>query len=527
MGSRPAADDKPREPVIGPGQSERANIMRQVVLALVLFYAGVLGGSITLGQTAISAAGAPEQVMTNEDLIILVKAGLSDAAILAAIGKSKTQFDTSPSGLVKLKEGGVSNAIIEAILGGGQPTAPASSAPGPEPRPTDATTEPALPSSYGYYILDAGKLREVEASPVTTIVGLRPVASPAQEGFAVDGLGDQPSATVAEGFPIFYVYQQNVDITDVHISELAYAPSMKAYEFNMIGTDANFFAGIYGRGYNDVIPIGLWRAKGDVQVRVQPVEGKAGMFRLTPVSALLPGRYALYHDKSLHLSSMIFATAAGRRASALYFSVRASEGALAAVCNDYAACIQSALSDYRTRNFEGALAKYEKASRMESQKPDAWGGLGAIKFQMGRPQEAAPMWDKFLALGGTYELHACRERSMWCDMGTVVLTTEKIRFLDRKGNADLDSQISDIEEVKGGMSALQPRFFWLQMEVGGKKYKFDPIPEGVPGCATENWYFYCPEPGASRQKQLVEYLVAAIEKTRKGELRGVEAAKSQ
>jgi outer membrane lipoprotein SlyB len=55
--------------------------------------------------------------MTNEDVVKMVKGGLSDATVIQAIDGAEAGFDTSPDGLVKLKQGGVSEAVIQKILG--------------------------------------------------------------------------------------------------------------------------------------------------------------------------------------------------------------------------------------------------------------------------------------------------------------------------------------------------------------------------------------------------------------------------
>jgi len=54
--------------------------------------------------------------MTNEDVIKLVRSGLTEATISQAIGVSEPGFDTSPDGLVKLKQGGVSDKIIQQLI---------------------------------------------------------------------------------------------------------------------------------------------------------------------------------------------------------------------------------------------------------------------------------------------------------------------------------------------------------------------------------------------------------------------------
>ncbi|CAN5254235.1 hypothetical protein BH10ACI1_BH10ACI1_10190 [soil metagenome] len=57
-----------------------------------------------------------DEALTNNSVIELVKAGLSEGIIIAKIKSSKTEFDTSSNALVKLKEIGVSENIILAMI---------------------------------------------------------------------------------------------------------------------------------------------------------------------------------------------------------------------------------------------------------------------------------------------------------------------------------------------------------------------------------------------------------------------------
>ena len=54
--------------------------------------------------------------LTNADIVKLVKAGISDHVIADKIKSSETDFDTSPDTLVKLKQIGVSDALLTAML---------------------------------------------------------------------------------------------------------------------------------------------------------------------------------------------------------------------------------------------------------------------------------------------------------------------------------------------------------------------------------------------------------------------------
>jgi len=85
--------------------------------------------------------------MTNQDVIKLVKAKVSEDLIIAKIRQSKTKFDVSVDALVALKEAGVSDNLIAVMMNPAAPAAPppavpASAAPAPSPAP-----KPAFPPS--------------------------------------------------------------------------------------------------------------------------------------------------------------------------------------------------------------------------------------------------------------------------------------------------------------------------------------------------------------------------------------------
>lgn len=55
-------------------------------------------------------------ILTNNDVVDMVKAGLSEDVILAKIKNSKCEFNTSSEYLIKLKENGVSDKLITAMI---------------------------------------------------------------------------------------------------------------------------------------------------------------------------------------------------------------------------------------------------------------------------------------------------------------------------------------------------------------------------------------------------------------------------
>ena len=78
----------------------------------------------------VAASASAQEVLTNEAIVAMKKAGLSEGVILAKIRGSKAKFDTSTQALVGLKQAGLSDAVIEAMVAqsgpsGGSPGAPA------------------------------------------------------------------------------------------------------------------------------------------------------------------------------------------------------------------------------------------------------------------------------------------------------------------------------------------------------------------------------------------------------------------
>jgi len=78
----------------------------------------------TIGQVLSLDEGADQQsqpaqnssdVLTNSDVVKMAKAKLGDGIIISTVKSSACNFDTSVSGMVKLKEAGVSDPVIQAM----------------------------------------------------------------------------------------------------------------------------------------------------------------------------------------------------------------------------------------------------------------------------------------------------------------------------------------------------------------------------------------------------------------------------
>lgn len=91
--------------------------------------------------------------MTNDDVIKMVKGGLSEEIVIQSVNTSEPKFDTSPDGLVKLKQGGVNDRIIQQIMNrssGAGAAAPAAKAPAcPQCGTVTGIREIEKPRKYG------------------------------------------------------------------------------------------------------------------------------------------------------------------------------------------------------------------------------------------------------------------------------------------------------------------------------------------------------------------------------------------
>src|SRR5882724_9505871 len=93
----------------------------------ILFTAVVLVVSLLV--TAPTALA--QEVLTNQSIVEMVKAGLSERVIIAKIRTSPTNFDTHTDSLIALKKNGVSEKVIEAIMSPSSASTASAAAPPP------------------------------------------------------------------------------------------------------------------------------------------------------------------------------------------------------------------------------------------------------------------------------------------------------------------------------------------------------------------------------------------------------------
>jgi hypothetical protein len=77
-----------------------------------------------------------QQTMNNESVVNLMKAGFSEDVIISAINRSQGAYDTSVDGLIALKNAGITNKEIAAIVAKAYPQSSAALVPVAEATPT-------------------------------------------------------------------------------------------------------------------------------------------------------------------------------------------------------------------------------------------------------------------------------------------------------------------------------------------------------------------------------------------------------
>src|ERR1700722_10525042 len=85
--------------------------------------------------------------LTNDDIIKLVQAKLPDSVVIAKIKSSNCDFDTSTDALIKLKQAGVSDSVLQAII----------DAPPPPPPPDPGCSDYGACISSGDAALDSSR----------------------------------------------------------------------------------------------------------------------------------------------------------------------------------------------------------------------------------------------------------------------------------------------------------------------------------------------------------------------------------
>jgi hypothetical protein len=276
--------------------------MRKTLLSVVLL--------------AVCSILAAQQPLTNEAIIKLAKAGLSDDLIVTTINTQAGTYDTSTDGLIALKTGGVSDKVVGAILskaanGATGSTAPAAPAPPAAPAAPAATApsnmmmspnpdDPAGDHDLGIYLFSdiaapGTKLTRLAGSTYTRANSGNKLTTDLTVGLTkmkarATLAGAHADVRTNDPHPVFFIY----------FDETATAPNADATTFSANTNPNNFTIVRFDvkDGRREAI-IGE-RAAGHNSVATEHNETseftftkiRPGLYRVELVQALVPGEFA-------------------------------------------------------------------------------------------------------------------------------------------------------------------------------------------------------------------------------------------
>lgn len=259
---------------------------------------------------AIAFAGsACAEVLTNDTVIALARAGLGAETVIAKINSSANTFDLSTDQLIKLKQAQVPDAVIAAMLGASSGAGVNAAAAGSSDSP-----DPLAPHASGIYLLQdwaqPQKMQRMDATSTTQTKDTGRLLSAITYGIAkvrVITVLPNPTARVRvkSSAPAFYFY---FDVSDSKLSSGGASgglfglgqtsqPVTSPNEFTMIKFNVK-------KGNREVV-----LAQGNIAGTQSGVMDKArvafsyedvapGVFKVTPSVTLEPGEYGILYSAS-------------------------------------------------------------------------------------------------------------------------------------------------------------------------------------------------------------------------------------
>jgi hypothetical protein len=221
------------------------------------------------GATSLTA----QEVLTNDSLVSLKKAGLSDSIIISKIRSSQTKFDVSTKGLIGLKNAGLSDQVIEAVVNAGSattaPAAPAAAAPA---APAAAAAPAASKETIVYLV--GGK--SVELVPANASMEFSSGFFDSKSELVLRGRKAQ--YRIADKKPVFYSTWSANDAPLVRLK-----PGSDHDDRNLKISSGSFapFGGSLKYGVRSEDRVDMEASEKDAR----------GLYKLTPKEPLKPGEY--------------------------------------------------------------------------------------------------------------------------------------------------------------------------------------------------------------------------------------------
>jgi hypothetical protein len=228
---------------------------------------------IVLAVLAVAVPVVAQEVLTNDSVISMVKAGLPTSVIVGKIRSTEKKFDLSTNGLVGLKKAGVPDQVIEAMMG--QTPAAGGTAAGTTAaaRPADTTgTTQKLRDRDVIYHVDHDKYIELE--PV--LGTMKTQAMPFSVSNELVLKGRRAVYRAKDGQPVFLSAYGPTDAVLVRLE-----PGKKDDDRNLkLGGGGGYMSFSVKSGVRD-----------KDRIDVVSERNEQGLYRVTPKSALPAGEY--------------------------------------------------------------------------------------------------------------------------------------------------------------------------------------------------------------------------------------------
>ena len=246
---------------------------------------------------SFTAVPAQDEVMTNDEVIALSKAGLSPGIIIGKIRSGTSNFDLSTDALIKLKQSGVSDDIVATMLEAksGRST---SSTTGTTMAGGDDPNNPMSKHSYGIYLYEVrGEQRKMtQLAPNVSAQNRTGGTFTSSLTYGIGKVkvksnlpGRNASLQIKDSQPVFYFY---LDVSSGGLNTASGIPSTPN-EFAMVRFNQ--------RSDNREVTIGKMNAFGgkgglsdEYVVQFNAEDMGNGVYRVTPSGPLRAGEYAFY-----------------------------------------------------------------------------------------------------------------------------------------------------------------------------------------------------------------------------------------
>ncbi|MBL8182654.1 MAG: hypothetical protein JNL64_13705 [Blastocatellia bacterium] len=253
--------------------------------------------SILVLTLTMSFGAFAQETMTNDEVISLTKAGLAGSIIIGKINSSATNFDMSTDALIKLKQAGVSDEVVGAMLAAksGKPVGGGSAAMASNGDPNDPMTK----RGFGVYLYQEidGKKKMTQLQP--SMSGQNRTGGAFTASITPFGLGKVKTKTnlpgrnatlqIQETSPVFYFY---LDASSGGLNTSSGIPS-SPNEFTLVRFNQ--------RSDNREVTIAKsnsWGGKGGLSdeyvVGLKSEDLGNGVFKITPTAPLKKGEYGFY-----------------------------------------------------------------------------------------------------------------------------------------------------------------------------------------------------------------------------------------